>query len=154
MEVNGQYLFYFFLLLSSLHSSLYEEISNRIFHFSLFTFRFTISNRIFHFSLFPFPLNSRSSIVVAVVLPCTDGNVHAAAGLVERYGKGVAFAALEGEGLGQIEVAPIHVHGDKIALCHLLRHDDGVVGRAIVVGCDGRGLSCGRGGGGGQVDGG
>ena len=35
----------------------------------------------------------------------------------------MAFAALEGEGLGQIEVAPIHVHGDKVTLCHLLRHD-------------------------------
>ena len=66
----------------------------------------------------------------------------------------MAFAALEGEGLGQIEVATVHVHGDEVALCHLLRHDDSVVGRAIVVGCDGRGLSCGRGGGGSQVDGG
>ena len=97
-----------------LHFSLYEEISNRIFHFSLFTFPFNeeISNRIFHFSLFTFPLDRRSAVVVAIVLPCTDGYVHAAAGLIKRYGKGVAFAALEGEGFGQIEVAPIHVHGD------------------------------------------
>ena len=39
MEVNGQYLFYFFLLLSlftfPFPFSLFEEISNRIFHFSL-----------------------------------------------------------------------------------------------------------------------
>ena len=74
------------------------------------------------------PLFGRAAVVGAVVVPLPDADVDAVAGLAQHDGEAVALASLEGEGLGQIEVAAVDVDGDEVAFGHGLWHDERLVG--------------------------
>ena len=56
-----------------------------------------------------------------------DADIDAAAGLAQHDGEAVAVAALESEGFGQVEVAPVHGDGNQVAFFHALRHDECLV---------------------------
>ena len=95
-----------------------------------------------------------TAVIYAVALPCADAYVQSAASLAECYGKRVALAADEGDGLRDVVVGSVDGDGYEVVARGGLGHDEGAVDGAVLIGREAAHAADGAYRGGGDVDGG
>lgn len=74
-----------------------------------------------------------TTVIYAVALPCADAYVQSAARLAECYGKRVALATDEGDGLRNVVVGSVDDNGYEVVARGGLRHDEGAVDGAVLI---------------------